>query len=62
MPEVIPSQIYLINTDFILMDYGLIIARVLEKCKQVHICFCFECVVEFVINVDYEHDQPQCTC
>ena len=40
MPEVIPSQIYLINSDLILMDYGLIIARVLEKCKPVHKYLC----------------------
>ena len=43
MPEVIPSQIYLINTDLILMDYGLIIARLLEKCKPEHICINFCC-------------------
>jgi hypothetical protein len=43
MPDVIRSQIYLMNSDFILMDYGLIIARVLEKCIPVHIYINFSC-------------------
>jgi hypothetical protein len=43
MPEVIPSQICLINTDLILMDYGLIIARLLEKCKPIQMFINFYC-------------------
>jgi hypothetical protein len=43
MPEVILSQINLINADFILMDYGLIFARVLKKCKSVHIYINLSC-------------------
>jgi len=35
-------------------------ARVLKNANQYIFVLTF--VVEFVVNVDYEHAQPQCTC